>query len=78
MRVIYFNRLDPVSRVLAARSKTGLSQAQFAILLGVSVRTLQDWEQGRREQLYNNLTKATALTAITINVPNLKVMRCSS
>jgi putative transcriptional regulator len=26
-----------------------LSQAQFAALLGVSVRTLQEWEQGRRE-----------------------------
>ena len=33
----------------AARQKTGLSQAQFATLLGVSKRTLQDWEQGRRE-----------------------------
>lgn len=33
----------------SARSKTGLSQAQFATLLGVSKRTLQDWEQGRRE-----------------------------
>jgi len=30
------------------REKTGLSQARFATLLGVSVRTLQDWEQGRR------------------------------
>ncbi|HEX9583475.1 MAG TPA: helix-turn-helix domain-containing protein [Gammaproteobacteria bacterium] len=30
------------------REKTGLSQARFAELLGVSVRTLQDWEQGRR------------------------------
>lgn len=32
-----------------ARAKVGLSQSAFAALLGVSVRTLQDWEQGRRE-----------------------------
>jgi len=32
-----------------ARAKTGLSQQDFAKLLGVSARTLQDWEQGRRE-----------------------------
>ncbi len=31
-----------------ARQKTGLSQKRFAELMGVSVRTLQDWEQGRR------------------------------
>jgi len=34
--------------VAAARAGTGLSQTAFAALLGVSVRTLQDWEQGRR------------------------------
>jgi putative transcriptional regulator len=34
--------------VAKTREKTGLSQARFAQLLGVSVRTLQDWEQGRR------------------------------
>lgn len=32
-----------------ARARTGLSQQEFAALLGVSARTLQDWEQGRRE-----------------------------
>jgi putative transcriptional regulator len=32
-----------------ARQKTGLSQTEFAKLLGVSKRTLQEWEQGRRQ-----------------------------
>jgi putative transcriptional regulator len=31
------------------RKRMGLSQAAFAGLMGVSVRTIQDWEQGRRE-----------------------------
>jgi putative transcriptional regulator len=38
-----------VPEAAEARSRTGLSQDQFAKLLGVSPRTLQDWEQGRRE-----------------------------
>ena len=32
---------------LAARQQTGLSQAQFAELLGVSVDTIEEWEHGR-------------------------------
>ncbi len=38
-----------VSPAAEARSATGLSQTQFAALLGVSVRTLQGWEQGRKQ-----------------------------
>jgi len=33
----------------AIRKEYGLSQEQFASLLGISVRTLQNWEQGRRK-----------------------------
>lgn len=38
-----------LSPAVEARRATGLSQAQFAALLGVSVRTLQGWEQGRKQ-----------------------------
>ena len=41
-------RVLNVPPVAEIREKTGLSQSRFATLLGVSVRTLQDWEQGRR------------------------------
>jgi putative transcriptional regulator len=38
-----------VTAATEARLKMGVSQSAFAQLLGVSVRTLQEWEQGRRE-----------------------------
>ena len=42
-------RVINVPSVTVIRERTGLSQARFAQLLGVvSVRTLQEWEQGRR------------------------------
>ena len=43
-----YGRVINIPDVASVREQTGLSQTQFAQLLGVSVRTLQDWEQGRR------------------------------
>ncbi|WP_295452559.1 helix-turn-helix domain-containing protein [uncultured Thiodictyon sp.] len=42
-------RTVELSAVVEARNNTGLSQPKFAERLGVSVRTLQDWEQDRRQ-----------------------------
>jgi putative transcriptional regulator len=46
-----FARITQVQTTAAAkaRASVGLSQVRFAQLLGVSLRTLQEWEQGRRE-----------------------------
>ena len=37
------------ANIRAIRERLGLSQAQFSLLIGISVSTLQNWEQGRRE-----------------------------
>ena len=58
-----------VPPVAMARMKSGLSQSEFAGLLGVSVRTLQDWEQGRRQP------SGAARTLITIAEQQPKVLR---
>ena len=34
--------------IKAIRVNLGKSQSEFALMIGVSVATLQDWEQGRR------------------------------
>ena len=39
---------QPKSQVARIRLKSGLSQRQFASAIGVSERTLEEWEQGRR------------------------------
>ena len=39
----------PRWELMAARAQSGLSQADFAQALGVSKRTLENWEQGRAE-----------------------------
>lgn len=45
---IRVHRIEPGS-VVAVRAKTGLSQSEFAKRLGISLNTLQNWEQGRRQ-----------------------------
>ncbi len=42
-------KVETKSQVIRVRLQSGLSQAQFAAALGVSKRTLEQWEQGRRE-----------------------------
>jgi len=42
-------KVQAKSQVVRVRVRSGLSQAQFAAALGVSKRTLEQWEQGRRK-----------------------------
>ena len=58
-----------VPQAAEARARVGLSQQEFAILLGVSARTLQDWEQGRREPT------GAAKTLLRVAVSNPEVLR---
>jgi putative transcriptional regulator len=38
----------PPDDVKAIRRRLGKSQSEFALMIGVSISTLQNWEQGRR------------------------------
>jgi putative transcriptional regulator len=57
------------SGVRAIREKTSLSQSEFALLIGVSVKTLQNWEQDRRRPT----GPAAALLRIIAHEPKLAV-----
>ena len=35
--------------IKTVREKLNVSQTEFALMIGVSIRTLQNWEQGRRK-----------------------------
>jgi putative transcriptional regulator len=55
--------------VRAIRERTSLSQSEFARLIGVSVKTLQNWEQDRRRPT----GPAVALLKIIAHEPQLAV-----
>ena len=59
--------LSEPSEPRVIRAKLKLSQSAFAGLLGVSMRTLQDWEQGRR----NPQGPAVALLRIAEQYPEV-------
>ena len=61
-RITHF---PPIAEI---RERIGLSQSEFAELLGVSVRTLQEWEQGRR------MPSGPARTLLTIAHKNPKAL----
>ncbi|MBI4630446.1 MAG: helix-turn-helix domain-containing protein [Chloroflexi bacterium] len=48
-RVLRTHKFTPPAPPQKIRAKLKVSQAAFAGLMGVSLRTLQDWEQGRRK-----------------------------
>ena len=57
------------SGIRAIRERTSLSQSEFARLIGVSVKTLQNWEQDRRRPT----GPAAALLRIIAHEPRLAV-----
>jgi len=56
-----------ISPIARARHQLDLSQAEFAKILGVPLRTLQEWEQGRRQPS----GAAKSLIAIAIKRPDV-------
>jgi putative transcriptional regulator len=46
-------KVKPQSQVVRVRLNSGLSQAQFAAALGVSKRTLEQWEQGPAQAVWS-------------------------
>jgi putative transcriptional regulator len=54
--------VEPPTGVKLIRTKTGLSQSEFAACLNISPRTLQEWEQGR--------SKPTGAAVSLLNIVN--------
>ena len=65
-KVGHAHKVD-IPEIIEARNKVGLTQVQFAELLGVSKRTLQEWEQGRKKPS----GAASSLLKIAIERPDV-------
>ena len=48
MKPSHITNVGPAD-VKAIRTRLGKSQSEFAMMIGVSIATLQNWEQGRRK-----------------------------
>lgn len=66
-RRLMAGRLESGDDIVALRRFVGLSQARFAEALGISVHTLRNWEQGRR----NPEGPALALLRIAARHPRI-------
>ena len=60
--------------IRAIRQKLGRSQSEFALMIGVSVSTLQNWEQGRRRPV----GPAQALLKIAASNPRIVAQALAS
>jgi putative transcriptional regulator len=58
-----------LSPIAEARNQLGMSQSELAALMGVSSRTQQDWEQGRRKP------SDAAQTLLRVAIAHLESLR---
>lgn len=65
--------VEPPTGVRLVRARMGLTQAEFASCLNISLRTLQEWEQGSRKPS----GAAVALLDIAYNHPRIFKHRTS-
>lgn len=54
-------------RLPAVRANTGMSQAEWAEALGVNIRTVIDWENGKREPTYEIVRIMSRLSGIPVD-----------
>jgi len=62
-------RIESGDDIVMLRRFVGLSQMKFAQALGISVHTLRNWEQGRRQP------EGPALALLLIAAPHPKIVR---